>query len=170
MFKDKETIKAMINLFASGLEIPLDQVCLGGGGALVVMGAREHTADLNLWIDSPYFEKIAEAQGVTNHPMTDTVVPVTLGMVEMETHGHSIAMPVTRGGERVTLYIRQRNRYFNSLVVDGVQIFDPLTLLTQKRGGFIESRRPAHKREQDHKDILYLNGLLAERNKVRDIV
>lgn len=169
MFKSKEDIKAALSFLAHKLEVPQNQICLGGGGALMFMGVRESTADLNLWINNPHFDRIAELQRVTNHPMTDTMVPVEFGVEVMEHTGHQFSIPVEKGGWTVTAYIRERNSYFTSIIKDGVQIFEPLPLLIQKRGGFMEPERPLAKRQQDHRDIVLLNDLLKEKNKVRDI-
>lgn len=169
MFKSKEDIQAAIQFLAHELQVPQDQICLGGGGALLLMGVRESTEDLNLWIDSPHFERICEQQKVTNHPMTDTVVPFNFGLAVMNHTGHQFSIPVPDGGWQVTAWIRERNRYFKHVDDYGIPIFDALTLSIHKHGGMIEVKRPKAKRDQDRKDIRFLNDLLAERNKVKEV-
>lgn len=158
MFKGKEDIQRLVDIFCLRFGVKNENVCVGGGGALVMMGLRKTTEDLNLWVDDPDFSRIAEMQKVTNHAMTDTAVLCTSDQIDC----------YLAGGESCTFAIRQRNRYFVSQVIDGVQVFDPLALLTQKRGGFMEPERPLVKRQQDHRDIVLLNDLLKEKNKVRD--
>lgn len=158
MFKTKEDVVNAVKTFADWHSVPLDQVCLGGGGALMLMGVRESTQDLNLWIDSPHFERLCAQYKVTNHPMRDTVV----GVNEIPPEGYKIdfAFPV---------YVRKRNRYFKHVEETGVQIFDPLTLSIHKHGGLLEPLRPLAKRRQDREDLKFLKELLAVKNKVRDV-
>lgn len=157
MFNSKEDVINAVKTFADWHGIPLDQVCLGGGGALMLMGVRESTQDLNLWIDQPYFDALGQQYNVINHPMVDTVVAVN----EVPPEGYKIqhAFPV---------YVRERSRYFKHVLEDGIQIFDPLTLSIHKHGGCVELRRPLEKRLQDRKDIVFLNDILREKNKVKE--
>lgn len=144
MFKDKQTVLDKVTAFCKEHGIPVDQVTVGGGGAMVLMGIRETTKDLNLWVDSPYFERLAEANDVLVHPMRDSCVQ------RPEQHQ----------------YIRRRNRYFEHVVINGVQCFAPLALLIFARGSYATPERPLAKRQQDHKDIVILNDILATKNKV----
>jgi hypothetical protein len=170
MFKTKGDITGSVMFLCNILNIPKDQICLGGGGALMLMDIRQSTADLNVWVDSPHFERIAEMQKVTNHAMTDTVVPYEFGLTAMESHGHVEHIPSLNGPIKVTAYIRERNRYFKDVEVgEGLFIFDTLTLSIHKHGGAVEPRRPLAKRQQDHRDIVFLNAILAEKNKVKDV-
>lgn len=141
---NKQDIIDGVDVIKGVYNIPVDQITLGGGAALVMMGVRENTQDLNVWVDSPYFERLCEQFKVTNHPMRDTVVQL-----------------------EGPYYIRCRNRYFgHDVVANGIQIFNPLSLLIFKRGGYAEHHRPLEKRQQDFKDIVILNEILAEKNKV----
>lgn len=158
MFKSKEHLISAVKIFGDMQRIPLYSICMGGGGALMLMGARETTQDLNLWVDEPHFSRLAAEQGVTNHPMDDTVIPMHFQPAE----GYVLTHPYP-------VYVRQRNRYFEHVEQDGLNIFDPLTLLIHKRRGYIEPARPAAKRQQDYEDIKFLNDLLAVVNKVRDV-
>jgi len=149
MFKNKEEILEQIVLFSVAHNVPMDQIALGGGGALVVMGIREQTADLNIWVDDPHFQRLADRQGVTVRAWHDVVVPPE---------------------DKSVIWTRKRNRYFPTIVTVGeLNIFDPLSLTVQKRGSLIEPARPAEKRKQDHKDIVALNDILKEKNKVREL-
>jgi len=145
MFDSPYDIVTKLAVLRGGYGVPADQICVGGGGALVCMDLRESTQDLNVWVDEPYFTKIADYHKVICHPMADTVV----------------AIPEEK------IYVRKRNRYFKSVWAGGVQVFDPLTLMIHKRGGYMEVRRPIEKREQDLLDIRQLEAVLYEKNKVR---
>ena len=112
----------------------------------MLMGLRKSTNDLNLWVDNPHFDKLAEVKDVINHPMRDTVIP----------YG--------------TVWVRERNRYFGHVMIDGIQVFNTLSLLVNKRGGYQDVRRPLAKRQQDLQDIIKLDTIRAERNKVQEVV
>lgn len=148
MFKSKEAILEQIVLFSVANNVPMDQIAVGGGAALVMMGIREETADLNVWVDDPHFQRLADRQGVTVRAWHDVVVPPE---------------------DKSVVWARKRNRYFPTLEIGGLQVFDPLSLTVQKRGSLIEPARPAEKRKQDHKDIIALNDILKEKNKVREL-
>lgn len=159
MFKSKDDVVNAVKTFADANSIPLDQVCLGGGGALILMGVRASTVDLNLWVDEPHFSRLCEEHKVTNHPMTDTVVPFLFKVPK----GYVLE------DQLYEVWVRQRNRYFEHVDDHAVPIFDALTLSIHKHGGLIEPKRRKDKREQDRKDIRFLNDILAERNKVREV-
>ena len=148
MFKSKEAILEQIVLFSVANNVPMDQIAVGGGAALVVMGIREETADLNIWVDDPHFQRLADRKGVTVRAWHDVVVPPD---------------------DNSVIWSRKRNRYFPTLEIGGLHVFDPLSLTVQKRGSLIEPARPAIKRKQDHKDIVALNDILKEKNKVREL-
>jgi hypothetical protein len=125
--------------------IPLDKMCLGGSAAMVMMEIRNEAQDINMWVDSPHFERLAEAHGVLIHPMRDVVVHV----------------------KDTDIYVRKRNRYFKNITMaDGVNVFDVLTLMIQKRGSYMDPDRPAEKKKTDFRDIIILNDIHAERNRV----
>lgn len=129
----------------NSLGVPADQMCVGGSSAMVLMQLRNDAGDLNVWVDSPYFERLAEDHKVLIHPLRDSVVRI----------------PDT------DLCVRRRNRYFKSHALEnGVEVFDELTLLLQKRTSYIDPERPMAKRQDDFLDIRILNNRLAERNKV----
>ncbi|MNM71162.1 hypothetical protein D3C81_828180 [compost metagenome] len=159
MFNSKIDVVAAVKTFADLHGIPQDKICLGGGGALMLMDGRKETADLNVWVDNPHFSRLCEEFKVTNHPMTDTVVSITVKVPD----GYVLE------GRTFQVWVRERNRYFNQVDDYEVAIFDALTLSIHKHGGMIEVKRPADKRAQDRKDIRFLNDILAERNKVREV-
>lgn len=159
MFKSNDEVVNAVKTFADANSIPLDRVCLGGGGAIMLMGGRKETADLNLWIDEPHFSRLCAEQKVTNHPMTDTVVPLKFEVP----NGYVLE------GQVLEVWVRERNRYFKQVDDHAVPIFDALTLSIHKHGGLIEPKRQADKRAQDRLDIRFLNDILAERNKVREV-
>lgn len=153
-------VTAGLKTFADLNGIPSKQICLGGGAALLLMGARQETADLNVWVDEVHFKRLCEEFKVTNHPMTDTVVQIKV----TPPNGYILE------GQTFEVWVRERNYYFKHVeAADGLNIFDPLTLSIHKHGGLIEPKRPKTKRDQDRKDIRFLNEILAEKNKVRDI-
>lgn len=127
------------------LGVPAYHMCLGGSAAMVMMELRNDAGDINVWVDSPYFERLAEDNKVLIHPLRDSVV----------------AIPDT------DLRIRCRNYYFKSHTLEnGVAVFDELTLVLQKRTSYIDPERPLEQRQKDFTDIRVLNDILAERNKV----
>lgn len=149
MFKNKESILEQIVLFSETHGVPMDQIAVGGGAALVVMGLREETVDINLWIDDPYFQEAADRHGVTVRAWHDPVVPPDEG---------------------TAIWLRRRNRYFGTVEHGELNIFDALAITVQKRGSLMETARPLAKRQQDQKDLVLLNDILKERNKVREVV
>lgn len=157
-FTDKTDVIMAVKTFADMHGIPLDRTCLGGGGALMLMEGRVSTVDLNLWVDEPHFSRLCERFGITNHPMTDTFIPVTVNPAA----GYKLQEPFT-------VYVRERNRYFKHVETEeDVNIFDVLTLSIHKHGGLLEVRRPLAKRKQDREDIKFLKEILAVKNKVKD--
>lgn len=147
MIKSKEEVIEQLVVFSVANNIPMDQISLGGGGALLMMGLREQTEDLNVWIDDPHFLRYAEHHNVVVRAWHDPVVPPDEGVV---------------------VWARKRNRYFETVEVDGVHIQTPLTLIVHKRGSLMEPKRPLVKRQQDRLDIAQLNDILKEKNKVRE--
>lgn len=129
----------------NSLGVPAYHMCLGGSAAMVMMELRNDVGDINVWVDSPYFERLAEDHKVLIHPLRDSVVRI----------------PGT------DLCVRCRNYYFKGRTLEnGVDVFDELTLLLQKRTSYIDPQRPMEQRQQDFLDIRILNDLLATRNKV----
>lgn len=127
------------------LGAPAEFICLGGSSAMVMMEMANEARDINVWVDSPYFERLAEDNKVLVHPLRDAVVRI----------------------KNTALCIRRRNRYFKSHTLEnGLDVFDEVTLLLQKRSSYIDPERPMEQREQDFRDIRILNDLLAARNKV----
>lgn len=147
MLKSKEDILKQVAAFSKAHGIPMDQIAIGGGCAFVLMGVREETADINLWVDDPYFQRLADKQGVIIRAWHDTVVQAP----------------------EQTIWVRKRNRYFTTVAMGKLQVFTPLALTVQKRGSYIDHKRPSEKRQQDHKDLVILNDILKEQNKVREV-
>lgn len=129
----------------NSLGVPAYHMCVGGSAAMVLMKLRNDAGDINVWVDSPYFERLAEDHKVLVHPLRDSVVSI----------------PDT------DLRIRCRNRYFKSHTLEnGVDVFDELSLVIQKRTSYIDPERPLAQRQADFLDIRVLNDILATRNKV----
>jgi len=126
-------------------KIPLDSICVGGSAAMVLMKIRNEARAINVWVDSPYFDRLAEDQKVLIHPLRDVVVQI----------------PDT------PIYVRLRNRYFESRTLEnGVEVFGELALLLQKRTSYIDPARPPKQKLKDFRDIQILNDIMATRNKV----
>jgi hypothetical protein len=141
----KERILKQLAVLTDQERIPVESICLGGSAAMVLMSIRNEARDVNVWVDSPYFERLAEDHKVLVHPLRDSVVHI----------------PDTE------VYVRRRNRYFQSHTLDnGIDVFDELTLLILKRTSYIDPHRSLEQREKDFRDIQILNDLLAVRNKV----
>lgn len=144
MYTSNVLVVNAVKMFATIHNIPLDKIAIGGGAAMMLMGQRSATEDLNLWIDHPHFDELARKKGTLIHPMRDTFITIP----------------------EVNVYVRKRNRYFKSVEIEGVQVFDVLALIIQKRGGHAEHKRPSGKRDQDALDLQYLAALHAQSNKV----
>jgi hypothetical protein len=127
------------------LGVPAADMCLGGSAAMVLMELRNDAGDINVWVNSPYFERLAEDHKVLVHPLRDSVVRI----------------PET------DLCVRRRNHYFKSHTLEnGIDVFGELTLLIQKRSSYIEPGRSVEQKQQDFRDIKLLNDILATRNQV----
>lgn len=150
MIESSYEISLMLRTLYEDHAIPFEHIVVGGGGALLCMELRESTEDLNLWLDEESFNKVAKYQNVIVHPMVDTAFQYK-----------------TDNLDRAPIWIRKRNHYFPIINVQGIQIFNPLTLMIQKRGGYARVERPLAKREQDIIDIRALNALMAEVNQVK---
>jgi len=156
MFKSAYEIAVTLRVLFEDHAIPFNHMVVGGGGALVAMGLREETQDINLWLNEESFHKLAAYQNVICHPMVDTAFQYKSGHGEEWDKEHPI-------------WIRKRNTYFDICEEEDLQIFDAMTLLIQKRGGYSRPERPKAKRDQDLADIRLLNDLLAEKNKVKEV-
>ena len=156
MFKSAYDIAVTLRVLFEDHGIPFQHMVVGGGGALVAMGLREQTQDINLWLDEESFRKLAAHQNVICHPMVDTAFQYKSG------HG-------AEWDKENPIWIRKRNTYFKVVVEEDLQIFDVMTLMIQKRGGYTQPERPKAKRDQDLIDIRLLNDLLAEKNKVKEV-
>lgn len=154
MFQSSYEIALALRVLFEDHAIPFEHTCVGGGGTLLAMGLREETADLNLWLHQDSFNKLAKYQGVIVHPMVDTAFQYKSG------HGEA-------WDKENPIWIRKRNPYFPSHNVEGLEVFDVMTMMIHKRGSFSQPERPKAKRDQDIIDIRNLNELLAEKNKVK---
>jgi len=127
------------------LGVPAYHMCLGGSAAMVMMELRDDAGDINVWVSSPYFERLAEDNKVLIHPLRDSVVAI----------------------KDTDLRIRCRNHYFKSHTLEnGIEVFDELALLIQKRSSYIEPSRSEEQKQKDFRDIRTLNEILATRNQV----
>lgn len=144
MFNNKETIINGLTQFAKDYQIPLDQIAIGGGAALVLMGVRKETADLNIWVDDEHYLALADKYKVIVRAWHDTVV----------------------NPEGTLVWVRRRNHYFKTVDLYGLKVFDVISLVVQKRGSLLDHLRNKEKQIQDRKDIYELNELMSVVNKV----
>ncbi|MBS9730307.1 hypothetical protein [Pseudomonas phage IR-QUMS-PaBa1-GHS-2021] len=163
MFYSQLEVVEAVQRFSEAHNTPLDKIAIGGGGAIMLMGGRETTYDLNIWVDSPFFERIAETQNALLSPMRDNVFRIETTIDSMDQTDH-----VTT---RRHYWVRKRNLYFPTVPVKldqcpEVYIFDTMSLLIQKRGSYSQPERGL-RRKQDYSDICFLNALLKEEHKVR---
>lgn len=134
--------------FSNKHQVPVGDMVLGGGVALMLHGMREDTNDVNVWIEEEHFFRLAVEKKVICHPMTDTAFMIEVNGVEF--------------------WIRKANPYHES--DDDLYMFrtyNILALIVQKRGGILRVERPLVKRQQDRIDLVKLDEVFKEKNKVR---
>ena len=136
----------MLDAFMIAESIPREDIVLGGGAALMLRGLRDTTKDINIWVSEKHFTRLAADNKVICHPMTDTVI---------------------NPADHPYFWIRKYNPYFGTEEHEDFRCFDLLTMIINKSGGLGRVERPKDKREQDRKDLVILNGLLAEKNRVK---
>lgn len=162
MTLNAKTVVAALGMVSNREDIPETAFVFGGSSALVVQGLRESCEKLSVWVSKNYFGSLCEAHGVTNHPMTDTLVTLELERCA--------------GNEPIMVDVRERNPYFGIVHLEGewkgVAVFDDITLIIQKRTEHTklkESSAPEEEVQLEIRDIQVLNARLAEKNKVKEV-
>lgn len=162
MTLNAKTVVAVLGMVSNREAIPETAFVFGGSSALVVQGLRESCDKLSVWVRRDYFGSLCEAHGVTNHPMTDTLVTLELERCA--------------GNEPILIDVRERNPYFGIVhlkgELEGVAVFDDITLIIQKRTEHTklkESSAPEEEVQLAIRDIQVLNARLAEKNKVKEV-
>lgn len=157
-----ETLIAVLGMTSVREDIPEDAFVIGSSSALVVLGLRKSCSVLSVWVDKKYFNSLCVAHGVTNHPMTDTLVTLELERCA--------------GNAPITVEVREHNTYFGTVCLENhvpeVTVFNDLTLLIQKRNEHTklkESSAPEEEVQLAIRDIQILNARLAEKNKVKEV-
>lgn len=143
---DYQTVVSGVKAFSEKTKIPLEAITLGGGGALVLRGLRDSTQDLNIWVNSDHFSKLAEDNKVFLHPMRDKVINPT---------------------ELPHCWIRKYNPYFETDTFEGIRCYNLISMITFKRGSYNKVERPLAKRKQDKLDLIALDEVFRVVNKVR---
>ena len=161
MTLNAKTVVAALGMVSNREGIPETAFVFGGSSGLVVQGLRESCEKLSIWVSRDYFGSLCEAHGVTNHPMTDTLVTLELERCA--------------GNVPILVDVRERNPYFGIVHLEGewegVAVFDDITLIIQKRTDHTklkESSAPEEEVQLAIRDIQVLNARLAEKNKVKE--
>lgn len=155
----KENVITSLHYLATVEDIDQSKFALGMDAALVMMGLKEKAPRLCVWLEPKAFNQLAKDKYVTNHPMADTVINIELT--------RCAPMPP------VEVEVRERNYYFGSGDIDGVDVFNVLTLMIQKRAEYSEQKARSAAPEVIQgiaEDLHKLNDIQAERNKVKEAV
>jgi hypothetical protein len=145
---NKQTVVEKLVETCDSLSLDLNDTVLGGGGAMVVMGMRKTTRDLNIWIKKDDFERLVEECGLFIRDRKNRTIKV---------------------GDDV--FIREHNPYFkpvgHGLEAVKVYCFSMIDMLIQKSNSLQELMRPKTKRDMDKKDIAVLQKAIREKNQVK---
>jgi hypothetical protein len=139
-------VNELVYSFANVHQVPVTDMVVGGGAALMAHGLRDETDDINVWIEEGYFARLAEREKVICHPMTDTAFKIDHAGIEF--------------------WIRKLNPYHQYERLGVLEVYGVLALIVQKRGGILRPERPKVKRDQDREDLIKLDVIYRERNKV----
>lgn len=143
---NKENLLERLVETCDTLSLDLNNTVLGGGGAMVIMGMRKTTKDLNIWINREDFDRLAEVHGVF----------------------------ITDGGTRTIkvgedVFIREHNPNFkpvgHGFEAVKVYCFSIIDMLVQKSNSLQDLMRPRAKRNLDKKDIAALQAAIREKNQ-----
>lgn len=147
MFDSVESVAKALDEFSKETGVQQDIIVIGGGACLLVRGLRERTNDLNIWVAEDAFHRLATSNRVFVHPMVDVV----------------LNLPEFPG-----IWIRKYNPYFKAEKVRGLYVYDLISMITFKRGGYSRPERPKAKRDQDILDIAALNEVYKEEHRVKE--
>lgn len=149
MFDSVDSVVKALEEFSEKTGVHKDVIVIGGGGCLLLRGMRESTADLNIWVAETQFRELANEHRVFLHPMVDVV----------------LNLPEFPG-----IWIRKYNPYFKTDQVHGLYVFNLISMIVFKRGGYSRPERPKAKRDQDILDIAALNEVYKEKHRVKEAV
>jgi len=138
---NKQEVIARYKELLDELEEDAQDVVLSAGAALVMMGIREETADLDVDVGKGTFNYIARS-------MNKKVVT------------SQIANDLLEYDETVDLHVRDEN--VGVVQIDGVWVYSPSSMLVQKRYLASSPHRKPGKAEQDLEDIAALEAVMKE--------
>lgn len=147
MFDSVDSVVKALEEFSEKTGVHKDVIVIGGGGCLLLRGMRESTADLNIWVAENQFRELANEHRVFLHPMVDV----------------ALNLPAFPG-----IWIRKYNPYFKTDQVNGLYVFNLISMIVFKRGGYSRPERPKAKRDQDILDIAALNEVYKEEHRVKE--
>lgn len=141
-----QLLEQLMTSFSEDHSVPFEHMVLGGGCALMICGMRKDTRDINLWVEEDHFRRLAAERKVIVHPMTDVAF-----MIEHMS---------------IQVWVRKYNPYFKFDTYGKLNVYKPIGLITQKRGGLLQVSRPQVKRDQDRIDLIKLDEQYRETHKV----
>lgn len=163
---DKATFVKNLVTLSKLIDVPLEEIVVGGGGWFVLQDLQDTTTDLNVTIPEKYLEALAKREG-TYYPYGNIRALLEKWF-----------LPVAVG--ETTAYIRANNSFYNTqeLLVKGEQfadivdvatvtVLDPLAMLIEKRGSYSALKRSKVKRDQDFEDIQILQDLMTRQSHER---
>lgn len=134
---DKSAVIARYRKLLEELDEPAERVILCGGSALVVLGVRETTSDLDVDIDPTLFKFYARTFPVKKEPNVNDLIAF-----------------------KPDVDLHEFNPDTGIVFVNGVWTYSPHAMLVQKRYlAGMPNRKPG-KREQDLEDIRQLELLV----------
>jgi len=148
MLESVETVVKALDEFSEKTGVRKDVIVVGGGACLLLRGMRDRTADLNIWVAEEEFRKLANEHRVFLHPMVDV----------------ALNLPEFPG-----IWIRKYNPYFKTDKVRGLYVYNLISMIVFKRGGYSRPERPKAKRDQDILDLAALNEVYKEEHRVKEV-
>lgn len=174
---DKFTFIKNLQTLSKLIEVPIEEIVVGGRGWFILFGVEEESNDLNVWIPEKYLERLAKNEGTyypkgcSRQTLASWFVPVAVG--------------------EVTAWIRPENSFYKTETLDvrsintnwqwkvgandtkmeevsaTVTILEPLAMMIEKRSSYAAVKRPKYKRDQDFEDIQVLQSILRSRSDKR---
>lgn len=134
---DKKAVIELYTKLVEELAEPAKDVVLSAGAAMVMMGLREETADLDVDVLPNVFKSIGRTRGIVTEEGGFTLIHYS---------------------DHVALHEFDVNS--GRVCIEGVWTYSPGELLTQKRYLSTHPKRNPSKYEQDRKDIEALEALI----------
>lgn len=134
---NKEKVKEHYQALVTALDELPHNVVLSAGAALVMMGIRENTNDLDADVPTAAFKNEARKNGIVEEENVNPRVKYT---------------------DHIELH--ELSEYTGRVCIEGVYVYSPHALLQQKRHLAHIPNRPPIKREQDLMEIVQLESLV----------